>query len=90
MYGADRTGTLAFLIEALLGVSESDLSKDFELTSFYELRTRNGSSRYSLNQLIPSIKAYPGETMQEKVTNWATDNSLTDDEIDLLKSLMLE
>ena len=90
MYGADRTGTLAFLIEALLGVSESDLSKDFELTSFYELRTRNGSSRYSLNQLIPSIKAYPGESMQEKVTNWATDNSLTDDEIDLLKSLMLE
>lgn len=90
MYGADRTGTLAFLIEALLGVSESDLSKDFELTSFYELRTRNGSSRYSLNQLIPSIKAYPGDTMQEKVTNWATDNSLTDDEIDLLKSLMLE
>lgn len=33
MVGADRTGTLAFLLEALLGVSESDLSKDFELTS---------------------------------------------------------
>lgn len=90
VYGADRTGTLAFLIEALLGVSESDLSKDFELTSFYELRVRNGSSRYSLNQLIPSIKAYPGETMQEKVTNWATENSLTEDEIDQLKQSMLE
>lgn len=32
--GADRTGTLAFLINGLLGVSESDLTKDFELTSF--------------------------------------------------------
>ena len=32
--GADRTGTLAFLIEALVGVSESDLSKDYELTTF--------------------------------------------------------
>ena len=32
--GADRTGTLAFLLEALLGVSESDLSKDYELTTF--------------------------------------------------------
>lgn len=32
--GADRTGTLAFLIEALLGVSEEDLVKDYELTSF--------------------------------------------------------
>ena len=78
------------MIEALLGVSESDLSKDFELTSFYELRARNGSSRYSLNQLIPSIKAYPGETLQEKVTNWATENSLTEDEIDQLKQSMLE
>jgi len=29
--GADRTGSLAFLIEALLGVSESDMSKDYEL-----------------------------------------------------------
>ena len=32
--GADRTGTMAFLIEALLGVSESDLAKDYELTTF--------------------------------------------------------
>ncbi len=32
--GADRTATLAFLIEALVGVSESDMSKDYELTTF--------------------------------------------------------
>ena len=32
--GADRTGTLAFLIGAVLGVSFEDLTRDFELTSF--------------------------------------------------------
>lgn len=32
--GADRTGTLAFLILGSLGVSEDDLTRDFELTSF--------------------------------------------------------
>lgn len=32
--GADRTGTLAILIEALLGVSEADITRDFELTTF--------------------------------------------------------
>lgn len=32
--GADRTGTLAFLIEAVLGVSEEDVVKDYEITSF--------------------------------------------------------
>ena len=32
--GADRTGTVAFLINGLLGVSFADLTKDFEMTSF--------------------------------------------------------
>ncbi len=32
--GADRTGTYAFLINGLLGVSYEDLTRDFELTSF--------------------------------------------------------
>ena len=32
--GADRTGTLGFLIGALLGMSVNDLTKDYELTTF--------------------------------------------------------
>ncbi len=32
--GADRTGTLAYLLEGLLGVSYADATKDFELTTF--------------------------------------------------------
>lgn len=40
-YGADRTGTLAFLINGLLGVSYEDLCSDFELTTFY-----GGSKRW--------------------------------------------
>ncbi|MBP5348623.1 MAG: tyrosine-protein phosphatase [Bacteroidaceae bacterium] len=32
--GADRTGTLGFLIGALLGMSEGDLAKDYEITTF--------------------------------------------------------
>ena len=33
--GADRTGTLAFLLNGLLGASYEDLAEDFEITSFY-------------------------------------------------------
>ena len=32
--GSDRTGTLAFIINGLLGVSHEDLTRDFELTGF--------------------------------------------------------
>lgn len=35
--GADRTGTMGFLIGALLGMGESDLAKDYELTTFCEV-----------------------------------------------------
>lgn len=38
--GADRTGTLAFLINGVLGVSIEDLTRDFEATSF------GGSTRW--------------------------------------------
>ena len=34
VWGADRTGTLAFLINGLLGVGYDDLVRDYELTSF--------------------------------------------------------
>jgi len=33
--GADRTGLLAMLIEGALGVSDEDIYKDYELTTFY-------------------------------------------------------
>lgn len=36
--GADRTGTYAFLLNGLLGVSYEDLIRDFELTSFCGLK----------------------------------------------------
>lgn len=38
--GADRTGTLAFLINGVLGVSYEDLTRDFELTSFSTIGKR--------------------------------------------------
>lgn len=34
-HGADRTGTVAFLLEGLLGLSYEDITRDFELTSLY-------------------------------------------------------
>ena len=94
--GADRTGTLAFLIQALLGVSENDMSKEYELTSFYRTRLRNDNSERPFRQLVWYLKTFEGDTMQEKVTNWAmtrhssSSTPLTEDEIATLKRIMLE
>ena len=50
--GADRTGTLGFVIDTLLGMSQSDVDKEWELTSFAEAekgsspRARNATESY--------------------------------------------
>ena len=79
--GADRTGTLAFLIEALLGVSESDLSKDYELTTFAgpNVRLRNfratEKETHILYETVTHLRKFgwPEEkSINRLVYNWAT------------------
>lgn len=91
--GADRTGTLAFLIEALLGVSESDLSKDYELTTYSnQTRLRTDMSSRPFKKMIQYLKSFNGSTINECVENWAMSgsNPLTQDDIEMLRSLLLE
>ncbi len=83
--GADRTGTLAFLLEGLCGVNETDLSIDYELTSFASVfgnRTRVGNRHFQFPQLVDRIKSYPGATLSEKIASYMeTTLGLTKDEI---------
>ena len=96
--GSDRTGTLAFLIEGLLGVSEEDLSKDYEVTYYSgSNRKRNSSSGWFYKPMIKYIRTFaPGKTITEQVTVWAKTrhsdkvDPLTDEEIQKLKDLMLQ
>ena len=71
MGGADRTGTVAVIVEALAGADEAELSIDYELTGFSSVgaRPRNSTS-YKYKQLIEGLKAYDGATLQEKTENY--------------------
>ena len=96
--GSDRTGTLAFLIEGLLGVSEEDLSKDYEVTYYSgSNRKRNSSTGWFYKPMIKYIRTFaPNGTITDQVTAWAKTrhsdkvDPLTDDELKELKQLMLE
>ncbi|MCR5351830.1 MAG: tyrosine-protein phosphatase [Bacteroidales bacterium] len=102
--GADRTGSLAFLIEALLGVSESDLSKDYELTTFAGQNTRLRNFRateeetHILFELITHLRkfGYPEiSSINELAVRWATTrhseevDPLTMEEIGLLREYLI-
>ena len=73
--GADRTGTLACVLEGLLGMSQSDIDKDYELTTFYSgsgtdatARRRNESD---WTGLINAIKAVSGSSFRDKCLRFA-------------------
>lgn len=86
--GADRTGTLAFLIEGLLGVSESDIYKDYELTTFSYFETH----RYKENvvPMIEYINTMEGETLTDKFYTYChTELGLTAKEIADFRNKML-
>ena len=95
--GADRTGTFAFLLEALLGVSESDLAKDYEMTSYtYARRYRfvSGSTNddeHAWHKLIKYVKEnFQGNTFHEKVEQMALSFGISQQDIDDYRRLMTE
>ena len=93
--GADRTGTFAFLLEGLLGVSESDLAKDYELTNFkYSGRYRNLESSDHKNGYKGVIyyvnKYFKGKTLHEKIEKMALGMGISQKDINDFRKLMTE
>ena len=69
--GADRTGTVAFLVNALLGVDETALIQDYELTSFSIYRIRNSKgTTYDFKKFYDKLNDYMGSTLSKKVENY--------------------
>ena len=73
--GADRTGTLACVLEGILGMSQSDIDKDYELTCFYSgTGTDNNARRRNETDwtgLINAINAVPGDSFRDKCVHFA-------------------
>ena len=101
--GRDRTGTLAVLIEGVLGVSESDMAKDYELTYFSPAdwsmseddngnpvykHTRNNYSYPSVRKTI--FKETDSGTYQERIVKYLLQIGVPQKDIDDLRSIMLE
>lgn len=91
--GADRTGTLSFLFNALLGVSETELIQDYEFTSFsiYGERNSKAGTTYGdmFQEFLTKLNAYDGDTLKEKTENYLLHIGVTQTEIANIRSIML-
>ena len=68
-FGRDRTGTIAYILEGILGVNLEDRKTDFELTYLFSPRRNRNDS--SLASLTNSFKKYSMTSYeQERFINW--------------------
>ena len=85
-YGKDRTGTVVFLLQTLVGVSEEDAFKEWEMSVLLD-----GKVDYPLMEdYIEALKTFGGETMQENVELFLLDCGVTQEEIDTIREILLE
>ena len=88
--GQDRTGSLAFVIEALMGVEDEELYRDWECSGF----TNPGNwfcHKDLFMQLYDNVLGrYPGETTREKAEAYVKDCGLVDEDIAKLRAILLE
>ena len=86
--GADRTGCLAYILGALLGIGEPQLLEDYEMTSLSSSGARNKSSFQSSMRALTDH--YSGSTLHEKMSAYAADCGFTGEDIATFRSLVLK
>ena len=91
--GRDRTGTLAYLLNGLLGVSDDDLERDFEATWLRLPEESLNDNRFggrSLANVLTVIDGYAGATRAEKIAAYFKAGGVTDEEIATFRRNLLE
>ena len=86
--GTDRTGYIAWLINAVLGVSEGYLYRDYLFSNFGDIGGKRKMSNIS-GLYVFYIEHTEGKTFQERATNYLLNKGVKQSEIDTLKSMML-
>lgn len=86
-HGMDRTGTVIYLLGAVLGMSEEDLMREYQLSAFChgEMWGMN-----QMNEFIGMLKSYEGVTIQKKAENYLLSVGVTPEEIAAIRATYLE
>ena len=88
--GADRTGSFAYLLGALLGMSHDDLIFDYEFTSLsvWGMRSRNYTKFLEMEEMLLT---YPGRTLTKKAEYFLVNRvGVSARQIHAIRSILIE
>lgn len=92
--GCDRCGTMSFLVEGLLGMSEQDICRDYELSTLSLGKLKNGQqnkrTRSGLKGMFAHIRQFgPADNLALCFYNYWLEAGISDADLDYLLSVML-
>ena len=95
--GADRSAQLCMFIEAICGVSQVDMERDYELTSYaFEYksgqidRRRNMATNACWKLLVQALQSETGNTIQEKAVNFLIRKGVTAYSVSVIREKLIE
>ncbi len=84
-YGRDRTGTVCYLLDGLLGVSKEDAYKEYELSAFVD----SFVPTEEFKAFQDKVDSFAGTTFQQKVETYLLSVGVTPAEIKSIREIFL-
>lgn len=88
--GTDRTGMIAYLVNALLGVPEESLYRDFLYSNFGNIGGTRALKNVKKSGYYAAVQAAEGDSLSEKTYNCLVDFGVPKEQLDSIISILSE
>ena len=87
-WGRDRTGTIVFLLQGILNMSEEDMVREYHLSGYAD---KSIADNTHMQVIMSGLEPYEGDTLNEKIVSFLTGYiGVTEAEIESIRNIFLE